>query len=712
MHKVLKLFCVSVMGIGAILAANAAEAPGRAAANMAPGRASMVQRMPTMPTMPINTTGNLSPNLPTDSKSGPVPPCPGGFQRCPDGQCPDSKGVCPCPGGLPRCPDGSCPDAKGNCPTPSKCPDGGVENSDYTVENCMNEVLACVNNGALPNGLNDMFNYDLRYAIENGMGLCTLQVEKCISTVRKNCAYVYRVSSDVWLDFNSRKVQPEYYSFILRKTGLTPNQAENTCWLLDKNTYGASFDAVANSGVTTSEYNNRVGAYNSQAGGIGKANPQGVTVNNNNPGVDGQRGHYARWDATTGECLIRVAAYNKDTHIKNSWLFGALGDDKPAEVWKAAGDTFSCNKDMFGFSLLNDTSTVAVVGVGGGTAVGAGIGALAGHGKRDFNCGDQGHREELSKQLRNSGNVIIINEYLENYQVPTSGTMDAETCNEIVDLYNKYNLAMTYKDTNCDTASAYKITVTTEEETRYVVSGGTSMTKAEIEAAIKELNAKENKTPAETTELNALMAQVQNATQTELNKGTCKEFHSLKKTPLADFGPCDRPGGGCIPGPEFVKQRTTLGNVINAVPILKDGEKSNMLKSTLIGAGTGAAAGGLATAITSFVEKNNINCRVGDGLERVGYNKSHSISTLKDFYVKWNLRLPDTVMPTPSVVDCTTWKAACATLTDLNQCAAAQINYKPAKSNATILIPGACKVSGSACLENHAVAVSFGACPK
>lgn len=72
----------------------------------------------------------------------------------------------------------------------------------------------------------------------------------------------------------------------------------------------------------------------------------------------------------TATCLIRVAAYNKDKHISNSWLFGAAGDDRPAEVWKAAGDTFSCNKDLFGFSLMNDTSTAAVVGVGGGTVLG------------------------------------------------------------------------------------------------------------------------------------------------------------------------------------------------------------------------------------------------------------------------------------------------------------------------------------------------------
>ena len=263
-------------------------------------------------------------------------------------------------------------------PTP-ECPDGGVRNSEYGVQNCMNDVLSCINNGALAGGLNDLFNEDMRNAIMNGMGLCSIQVEKCMVSVRRDCKPVYRSIADVWVDFNSRKIQPEYYNFVLRKTGLTPNQAENTCLLLDVNTYGSSFSAVDNGGLTTAEYNKRVGAYNNQSGGVLiKTNPQGAELNYGNPGVDGARGHYARWDATTATCYLRVAAYNKDVQIKNSWLFGALGNDEPAEVWRAAGETFSCNKDLFGFSLLNDTSTAAVVGIGGGTLVGAGVGAAVG----------------------------------------------------------------------------------------------------------------------------------------------------------------------------------------------------------------------------------------------------------------------------------------------------------------------------------------------
>ena len=93
-----------------------------------------------------------------------------------------------------------------------------------------------------------------------------------------------------------------------------------------------------------------------------------------------------------------------------------------------------------------------------------------------------------------------------------------------------------------------------------------------------------------------------------------------------------------------------------------------------------------------------------------GLNKSYTIGSLKDFYVKWNLSLPDTISPTALVVDCDSWKRACGTLTDLNQCNAAQINYRPAGATQTALIPGACTASGSVCIENYPVAKSYGAC--
>ena len=176
---------------------------------------------------------------------------------------------------------------------------------------------------------------------------------------------------------------------------------------------------VAEASVPTAKY---ASAYNGQKGNVLiKTLPQGVTVNDGNPGVDGARGHYARWDATTATCLVRVAAYNKDDHITNTWLFGAAGDDRPAEVWKATGDSFTCNKDLFGFALMKDTSTAAVVGVGGGTLLGVGVGAAAGHGKRAFDCSINKHREMLFDGLRASRNISILNEYLEHDVSVSSG---------------------------------------------------------------------------------------------------------------------------------------------------------------------------------------------------------------------------------------------------------------------------------------------------
>ena len=170
--------------------------------------------------------------------------------------------------------------------------------------------------------------------------------------------------------------------------------------------------------------------------------------------------------------------------------------------------------------------------------------------------------------------------------------------------------------------------------------------------------------------------------------------------------------GKCVPVADTEKELARLNNVFDESvnDLMVNGEKSNMGKSIGIGAAVGAGTGGLATAITAFVERNNINCRVGDGLAQVGYKKSYSIGNLKDFYVKWNLRLPDVVAPTATINDCVSWRNTCATFTDLEQCKSAQFNYKPAGAATTTLVHGACMVSGSACIENHTVAKSYGAC--
>lgn len=720
MQNLLKVFGISGALMGLVATVSGADAAtGRASyanvrASVNPNAA--IGRMPSMPTLPINSVGNLSPDLPSDGGTTPDNPKP-------DDPKPD--------------------DPKPDDPKP-ECPDGGVKNSTYTVENCMTDILSCVNGGALPGGLNDLFNEDLRNAIVNGMGLCTVQVEKCISTVRRNCRNVYRTSADVWLDFNSRRIQPEYYNFVLRKTGLTPNQAENTCRLLDKNTYGTSFNAVANNGGVTSEYNKRTGAYNSQQGNVlVKNNPQGVQVNDNNPGVDGQRGHYARWDAATADCWLRVAAYNKDSQIKNSWLFGAAGDDKMAETWKQAGDTFTCNKDLFGFSLMNQTSTAAVVGIGGGTLVGAGIGAIAGHGARNFDCSNEGQVKKLGEQLKASGKIAILNEYLDagNRITGDFKKLDRTQCEDIVDLATMYPQLISALD-ECANVSSVS-TKNTWSLTIHWISTD-AQRDASLQTIIKSIPAckdvKDEDADVALKKCAGILSSLCNAREHAgqsckdylISQGgyladnfdqnfELKESFSSELTGKCTFKPiniakrdggmfyCDKAGTSCMPEPDIRLDANRLGRVLDDLEIL-NGEKSNMAKSVAIGAGVGAGTGGLATAITAFVERSNINCRVGDGLEQVSFGKSYSIGSLKDFYVKWNLHLPDTVAPTANVVDCATWRSACGTLTDLKQCAAAQVNYQPAGAPTIKLIKAACTPSGSVCIENYPVAVSYGAC--
>ena len=667
--------CALFSGADAATARNGGGAGARSA-TMNSGAGVTQARMPSMPTLPIVSVGNVSTDIP--SQWNPNVPTP----DVPDAPRPDV-------------PDKPTPDEP-DTPTPPKpgaeCPDGGVKNSEYTVKMCMADVLNCVNNGALPNGLNDLFNEDFRNAIVNGMGQCINQTEKCVAEVRRDCRNVYRSSADVWIDFNSRVVQPEYYAFVLRKTGLTPNQAENTCWLLDKNTYGASFDAVSNSGMVTREFNSPVGAYNSQQGGILiKQNPLGVKVNNGNPGVDGARGHYARWDAATGTCLVRVGAYNKDKPIVNSWLFGAVGDDRPAEVWKETGQAFNCSKDLFGFSLMKDTNTAAVVGIGGGTVLGAGVGAIAGHGARAFDCSNDGHLKKLTEQIRDSGKIGVLNQFLTD-KISTTGEMvTVSQCNDILDLqsvYAEYQEAIS----RCSTMNSAIVETETEVTvTTTITETGTGSSNVNIGNSV-----------------NNALSQALNSVNTNVDSGRCT-FKPLNLSSVAGTGVECNAQTGCRSLTEIQREIAPLGSILAQLEILK-GEKGNMGKSIGVGAAIGAGAGGLATAITAYVEKSNINCRVGDNLEQVGFGKNHHIGTLRDFYVKWNLNLPDTIAPTAKVTDCKSWQDMCAMYHDMNDCKNAQFNYRPVGGATTELVYSACKPSGSVCIENYTVAKSYGAC--
>lgn len=653
---------------------------GRAGATTA----GATQRMPTMPSMPNFSVGNISMDMPSI-----VPDTPDNPDNPDDPDEPDNPDN-------PDDPDN--PDE----PIEPECPDGGVENSTYTIDNCMDDLLLCINSGALPGGLNDMFNDELRASIVNGMNLCAPTVERCITDVRKDCTNVYRTAADVWTDFNSRKVQPAYYNFVLLKTGLTPHQAENTCKLLDVNTYGSSFNAVSNAGGVTAEYNIGTGAYNNQNGGLLiKRNPQGATLNYGNSGVDGARGHYARWDAGTAECWVRVAAYNKDQQIKNSWLFGAVGNDQPAEVWRRAGDTFTCNRDLFGFSLMNQTNTAAVVGIGGGAVVGAGVGAIAGHGDRAFDCSIEKHREMLTDLLKNDNLIGDINALIDNPNTRLSnvdGIISQSQCNQVVELYEKFSQGRMTFISGEEQSYRMIITLTCGSDIQACFNEHAKSCAAQEFTTIKECQ-------------DYLNAQQPNCTgDLESCKETFRAQHGLSdavQIDITDMGTTEYSDGT---PPEEIQDLERVFSNTDLVDLLKNGEESNMGKAIGIGAGVGAGAGGLATAITAFVERSNISCHVGDNLAQVGYNKSYAIESLKDFYVKWNLNLPDIVTPTGTATDCASWRRACNTVTDLEQCASTQITYKPTDGSTVMQIPGACAVSGGVCMENYPVAKSHGAC--
>ena len=517
---------------------------------------------------------------------------------------------------------------------------------------------------------------------------------------------------------------------ILENASACPEVLIKNCVMLKKNRARSVLVTTPKKVVIKDNYFNSAGAavliegdirlwY--ESGGVRnvliKNNPQGVELNYGNSGVDGQRGHYARWDPTTAECWIRVAAYNKDNQIKNSWLFGAAGDDQPAEVWRLAGDTFTCNRDLFGFSLMNKTSTAAVVGIGGGAVVGAGVGAIAGHGARDFDCSLDKHRELLTEELRTDANFGSISEYLEETIPANVDVMTRNQCEEVVDLYNRY-IQVKEALKKCNTIEVSGTDVSIYSQVEASCKNFTS-----LEDCFKGIDILQPCIGKGYTDLkqctdfvaqqnaNNAASQLEGSAITEEN-----EFCSFQPLNLArargESIYCNSGETGCIDSVRIEVDVERLDKIFNSdiEDLLRNGEESNIGKSIAIGTGVGVGAGGLATAITAFVERSNISCHVGDGLAQVGYGKSYSIESLKDFYVKWNLNLPDTITPTGTAVDCDSWKRACGTIKDLNQCKSAQINYKPADAATITLVPTACTVSGSACIENYPVAKSYGAC--
>ncbi len=711
----------SIVSVAVLLVAyDACAAGGRQ--SMMPTTVTSSSRMPTMPTATLTTIGNPA----VTSVSQPVEVTP------------IQKVVVPTPSPTPK-PDPK-PDDSEEKPEPKpvpECPDGGVKDSDYTVDNCMEDLKRCVNSGALQGGLSDLFNEDVRNSIFTGMKLCQSNVDKCIATVRVDCRNVYNEKNDVWLDFNSRVVQPEYYNFVLRKTGLTPFQAENTCLLLDRNTFGSSFSSVSDLDLVRAEYQQSVGAYNSQNYGmLVKDNPLGVNVNTS--GYDAKRGHYARWDATNAECLLRVGAYNKNTAIKNSWLFGGVGNDNVAEVWKPAGTRFTCDKDLFGFSLLNDTKTAAVVGIVGGTVVGAGVGAGIGAAVYDSKkhaadqalsdpCEDESYRQTLGKQIESFSDRARLNNYL--YTVAeykeqekkivveplfaegdTYYNMTQEQCQSIHNLFGRVKL---YEDAvdKCEKNANNK-----EIAKRIKAQSLIAHSKVRIGANDNGKNV-------------VFAGDIDCGDAGNLKDKDAEQYNTeCMFIPLQlgfkrddkKYNPICNHDGWCISLNE-IKQEISMANklikeiepsvdknvVKNAKGVKQPSKAAEIGKGAAIGAATGAGVGGLATAITAFVERSNITCKVGDGLNSVALGKSHTIDTLKEFYVKWNLQLPDAISPTAEVVDVDSWDQACGQFNNkLYDCPDVQINLK--RHGKYKLIPSACKISGNLCIRNYAVSASHG----
>lgn len=694
--------------------------------------ANNVQRWPTMPVLPLGALGNKLPsngneiNTITEVQTTP-------------------EAVNPTPNPTPTPTPGPNPDSGNN----SDSGNGGQQNQgnnscdlSYTVDACMSDIAACVSSGALPNGINSMFDAEVRDSIFNGMNLCMPQVDYCIANVHlpKNdnsgCVNMYQSALDVWADFNARRVQPAYYSFVLSRTGLTPIQAENTCLLLDRNTYGASFNAVGSTNNTTSEYANGISAYNQKPKkALTKDNPQGDKVNTTGT-YDANRGYYARWDAQTAQCLVRVAAYNRDTLITND-VFG-IGNKEPAQVWRATGDTFTCNKDLFGFSLMNDTKKAAIVAVPVGTAVGAGIGALAGKKASEFNCADEKQRRDLTHALRDSKNVSNLRKYLIDHGLSdvseglddgklasTGAIIDKDTCDQLRRLYEIGGDGKEALENCEETARIHGVKLDNNAQCYLAGLCGTYIEITSTETQKKKHTITSEGCPSDgtfcttTTNKKTCSEQVEIPIDSKLimreeiyedlhKRCSFKELNQAIKSDDSVY--CEAADHECVTKSQFELQINEINAAFSGLDDIFAGTKGNKGKAAAIGAASGAAAGGTATLITALVEKNRINCRVGDDLDRVEFNKSYTIDRLRDFYVKWALQVPTTISVTSAsvVTNCSNWNAICETFTNVDECANAKVAYMPDGVYSPRQIDNACDMNGIKCQIRADKARQFG----
>lgn len=642
MRRILGFLCVFAFTAFVGITAHAASVPG----------ATAVTTQGRIPSMPAGIGGMVGGNMGANSSYNVPSDC--------------GCGTCPCPSGCTPGATQSCTTQSGQVGTQTCTSNrtwGACIVSSYTVDECMNALLACINSGALSGGISDLYDANVRNSVISGSGICRSIIDKCVANLD-----VYNNSSDVWIDFNSRVIQPQYYNFVLRKTGLTPNQSESTCLLIDKNTRGRSFQSVG---------------------------PQDLINNNRN---DGSRGNYARWDAKSGECLVRIAAYNKDDLITNSWLFGIAGDEKPAEVWKSAGTSFSCNKDLFNFSLMKKTATVAVVGAGA-TVLGTGIAAVASIPEQEsntgiFDCNNPNHRKELRQAIRDNNLEGALNLYISD----ESESDDTSSFDEMVnDSGTVSNKSPKIKPSDTSMSDSACKNIVDLQEVLQEIKGDPCYVNASSFSLILKVDGNGNSV-SKTTDNNGPVCENTKWASILLNT-------SRRCTDSKD----------CVENKITKAEVDRLSSNLSKISdVLRNGgkEMNKIVRNSLIAAGAGAGATGLTTAITAFVEKNNINCRIGNDMERVAMGKSGSIDSLKNFYVKWNLRLPDTVGPSPTVVvtNCASWKSACAAIKDMEQCTGVALHYKPIGATSTTVVYNACAVNKNICTENVPVAASYGAC--
>ena len=195
---------------------------------------------------------------------------------------------------------------------------------------------------------------------------------------------------------------------------------------------------------------------------------------------------------------------------------------------------------------------------------------------------------------------------------------------------------------------------------------------------------------------------------TKFNK-ECR-FKTLQKGYITDNDNnpyCDN-GKDCVDVRKIEDEVRRLSSLVSSIAsVTPENSAPSVGKGALIGGLTGAGVGGLATGITALIESSNIKCKVGNNLGSVALGKSYKIDSLKDFYVKRGLNIPDTVLANTPVVDKNSWGTACSEFQGkLDDCQNASIILK--QNDERQVVSYACTMVGSMCLMNDTVARLYG----